>query len=259
MATFEEGEPRAEGQAKRKFTNNSDNHDPTPKKQRVTDLHIPVSHPSNHQSPSLGPYRPLLDKLKPRYEVKHMSVMPSTKISKHVDKALDHLSRFSIWDQSVLPGVVLLTAKSVSSGKLISITELVRRRIGEGMQRWYQYNVLSETEDDQPPLQHQQQHTMMDRSVVEDTFMAIDSHQEHQEGQDDEDDDKDDYFETSVVAAQTIHEQATNPPAIIHKRLMAVFISRVPLEEIRNLPNIGYQTNEDGIASLRKRTLGLAG
>ncbi|KAM7199357.1 hypothetical protein V8F20_005752 [Naviculisporaceae sp. PSN 640] len=251
MATFKEREPRAAAQAKRKFTNNSDNHNPNPKKQRVIDLHNPASHPSVQQSPYLEPYRPLVDKLKPRYQLKHMSVMPSTKVSQHVDKALNHLSRFNLWDQAVLPGVIFLTAKSVASVKLITIIELVRRRIGEGGQKWYQYNVLSETEDDRPPLHHQQQ-TIMDRSVVEDTYMAIDDRQEREEGEND-DDDNDDYFETSVLAAQTIHEQATSPPTPFHKRLMAIFISRVPLDEIKNLPNIGYQTNEHDIADLRKK------
>ena len=248
MATLSGVHSQAPVQTKRKYAS-SETHDPIPKKQRVV---APVPQPSN-----LDAFHPFLAKLKPKYEVKHMSVMPSTKEATHITKALDHLSRFSVWDQSVLPGVVLLTAKSVASGKLITIAEIVRRRIGECEQKWYQYNVLNEAESGpQLQLQHQQQQqpTMIERSVVEDTFMAIDGGEGSKA-----DDDDDDYFETSVVAAPTIHEQAVNPVVVKYKQLMAVFISRVPLDELKPLRNIGFQTNEDYIAHLRKKKMGLVG
>lgn len=243
MATLSRVHPHAPVKTKRKYAS-SETHDPIPKKQRVV---APVPQPSN-----LDTFQPFLAKLKPNYEVKHMSVMPSTKEATHITKVLDHLSRFSVWDQSVLPGVVLLTAKSVASGKLITIAEIVRRRIGESEQKWYQYNVLNEAESD-PQLQQQQpaQPAMIERSVVEDTYMAIDD-TEGSKGDDD-----DDYFETPVIAAPTIHEQAVNPVVIKYKQLMAVFISRVPLDELRCLRNIGFQTNEDFIEHLRKRKMGL--
>lgn len=263
MAAFDGGgEPRTTAQAKRKYAI-SDSHDPNPKKPRVADLHPPASHPSNHlqsQSQSLEPYRPLLDRLKPRYEVKHMSVMPSTKTSSHITKALEHLSRFSVWDQSVLPGVILLTAKSVASSKLITISEVVRRRIGESEQKWYQYNVLNETTgDSQQPLQRQHQAAaMMNRSVVEDTYMLTGGHQESN-AEDGGADDQDNYFETSAAAAPTVYEQAVHPLITKPKPLLAVFFSRVPLEELKILPNIGAQTNEEHIEYLRKRKMGLVG
>ncbi|KAK4214636.1 hypothetical protein QBC37DRAFT_420688 [Rhypophila decipiens] len=253
MAAFVAPEPRNSAKAKRKFAS-SGCHDPNPKKPRVADIHAPASHPSHLPSQSLEPFRPLLDRLKLRYEVKPMSVMPSTKIGSHITKVIDHLSRFSPWDQAVLPGVVLLTAKSVASAKLIGIAEVVRRRIEEGEQKWYQYNVLNETEfvdQPPPPLQRHPQSTAIDLSVVEDTFMAADN-----AGDENEDDDDDDYFER-LVAATTIHEQAVNPTVIKHKPLMAVFISRVPLGELKSLPNIGLQSNEGKIEYLRKKKMGL--
>lgn len=245
MATLSGAHSQAPVKTKRKYAA-SETHDPIPKKQRVV---APIPQPSN-----LDAFQPFLAKLKPNYEVKHMSVMPSTKEATHITKALDHLSRFSVWDQSVLPGVVLLTAKSVASGKLITIAEIIRRRIGEYEQKWYQYNVLNEAESDpQLHLQHQQP-AVIECSVVEDTVMAIDDAEGPKA-----DDDDDDYFETSVVAAPTIHEQAVNPVVVKYKQLMAVFISRVPLDELKSLRNIGFQTNEDYIAHLRKKKMGLVG
>ncbi|KAK3994631.1 hypothetical protein QBC44DRAFT_322447 [Cladorrhinum sp. PSN332] len=203
---------------------------------------------NSSSSSSTGPYaqvyNPILEKLNGRYEVKAMSVISSTSIRKHVDKALQHLSRFSAWDQKVLPGTVLLCAKSSSSNKLITIAELIRRRVGETEQKWYQYNVLSETICEEPTPKP----VIADESVVEDTFMAVDG----------EDDEEDEYFET-MRPAKTIHELAVDPPKVRYQAHMTVLLSRVPLEELKNIQSVSLQTNEHYIEHLRKKKAGLAG
>ncbi len=169
-----------------------------------------------------------------------MSVMPSTSISKHVDRALDHLSRFNPWDSALLPGVVLLCAKSATSSKLVTISELVRRRIGESEQKWYQYNVLKEMVVKEPAPAAEEP------SVVKDTFMAA--------SPEDEEAEEEEYFETR---RPTIHEQAVQPPKIRYQTYLSVLLSRVPLNALKTETHVSMQTNEQTIEYMRKKKLGL--
>lgn len=210
----------------------------------------------NGVTPAFQPYESIIAKLRPRYEVKTMSVMPSTSIAKHVDKALQHLDRFNLWDQSVLPGVVLLSAKPVASSKLVTIAELVRRRIGEGEQKWFQYNVLTETEE-------MEDANAVGMEVVEDTVMDL-----TKDDGDGEDDEEEEAFETMKDAnsnqgrrqqqqQQTVFERAIEPPKIRHNKYVSVFLSRIPIEELRTMRNIAVQSNEQHIDYLKKKKVGL--
>ncbi|KAK3383967.1 hypothetical protein B0T24DRAFT_515064 [Lasiosphaeria ovina] len=246
MPTAETIRPQTQILSKRKHL--SDNNDPNPKKVRVAgELATALD---TTASPAASPFTQLHESLvsilRPRYEVKTMSVMSSTSINKHVDKALNHLGRFSMWDQSVLPGVVLLSAKASASSKLITISELVRRRIGESEQKWYQYNVLNESLCEPTAAERP-------REVVEDTFMEVDP--EHEPGNAS---DSEDYFETTVNPG-SIHERATQPAKTRHVAFMSIFLSRVPLGELNSLPNIILQTNEKQIEYVRKKKAGLVG
>lgn len=209
-----------------------DGHDPLSKKPRVA-----MGDPTPTTSHYFAVHEPLLAKLHSSYAVKTMSVMPSTSINKHVDKALQHLGRFSAWDQSVLPGVVFFSAGLKASNKLVTIAELVRRRIGESEEKWYQYNILTDMECEETSTEGP--------LVVEDTFLAVD------EG--DPDSATNDYFETMKP---TVHEQAVAPVKTRHRSYMSLFLSRVPLGELKALPNVGLQTNEDNIELIRKRKTG---
>ncbi|EAQ84654.1 hypothetical protein CHGG_08668 [Chaetomium globosum CBS 148.51] len=231
--------------AKRKFDN--DSHDPSPKKRRAADAQLPNRTPNRTHNPAQTTsnygqiHNPLLAKLSGKFEIKTMSVLPSTSIRKHVDRALGHLGRFSIWDKSVLPGVVLLCAKSSASTKLITIAEIIRRRIGESEQKWFQYNVPKETVIEEPPPSE-------DPSVVEDTYMDVDK-----EGGDDTDGE---YFETRQP---TIHEQAVQPAKVRYEAHVVILLSRLPLDELAAEPNVSSQTNERSIEHLRKKKMGLLG
>jgi hypothetical protein len=230
---------------KRKFLN--DGVGSGPKRRRATS---PQTEPQAQNQPPNPPsttssysqvYDQLLAKLDHKYTVKTMSVMSSTSISKHVDRALEHLGRFSAWDQTVLPGVVLLCAKSAASGKLITISELIRRRIGESEQKWFQYNVLKEVVVEEPAPEPEEP------SVVEDTYMAA-AEKETEESADDE------YFETRQP---TIHEQAVQPAKVKYKAHLSVLLSRVPLDELKTEQNVSLQTNEQHIENLWKKKMGL--
>lgn len=214
--------------------------------------------------PAFQPYESLLAKLRPRYEVKTMSVMSSTSIAKHVDKALQHLDRFNLWDQSVLPGVVLLSAKPIASSKLVTIAELVRRRIGEGEQKWFQYNVLTETEEEEEEVAGPGAGGM---EIVEDTVMDL-----TKDGDDDEEEEAFEMMGNSNQrqqqrqqqhggggsrGQQMIFERAVEPPKIRHNKFVSVFLSRIPIEELRTMRNIALQTNELHIEHLKKKKVGL--
>lgn len=253
MATQDPTQPPAPNlhAGKRKF--HSDGNDPVPKKRRAageqserqTQTQNRTQNSASTSSSYSQVYNPLLAKLNHKFEVKAMSVMPSTSISKHVDQALEHLGRFSPWDQTILPGVVLLCAKPAASSKLITIAELVRRRIGESEQKWFQYNMLNETIMDEPAPTPA---AVGEPSVVEDTYMAVDG--EDVEGEDDE------YFETRQP---TIHEQAVQPAKVRYKAHMSVLLSRISLDELQTEPYVSTQTNDQKIEYLRKKTMGLSG
>ncbi|KAK4227620.1 hypothetical protein QBC38DRAFT_187895 [Podospora fimiseda] len=251
--------PAAGAAGKRKFPSDNCNQTTSAsssKKRRTTAAAVSAtSNPEAHASsvpPTTSPYakvyNPILEKLNNKYEVKALSVIPSTSIRKHVDKALQHLGRFSAWDQKVLPGTVLFCAKSSTSNKLITIVELIRRRIGETEQKWYQYNVLSETICEEPIAQRKRP-DVVDETVVEDTFMDVDGEEEN--------DDDDEYFET-MRPAKTIYELAVDPPKIRYQAHITVLLSRVPLEELRNIQSVSLQTNEHYVEHLRKKRAGLA-
>lgn len=231
--------------SKRKFL---DSNDLVTKKRRATNPQTAnMPHRWTQTSSPAGSsysqvYGQLLGKLDHKFEVKTMSVMPSTSISKHVDRALEHLGRFNPWDHTVLPGVVLLCAKSTASSKLVTISELVRRRIGESEQKWFQYNVLKEMVLEEPAPAPAPEGP----SVVEDTFMAA------EEGNEEAADD--DYFETS---RPTVHEQAVQPAKVRYTSHLSVLLSRVPLDELETEPYISMQTNEQVIEYLQKKKIGL--
>ncbi|KAK3381298.1 hypothetical protein B0H63DRAFT_199402 [Podospora didyma] len=226
--------------------------DPNPKKRRVESGPRTTAAPTAGlaESPFTQLYGPLLSRLKPKYEVKPMVVRGSTSISKHVDRALEHLGRFSMWDLSVLPGVVLLCARSGDSSKLISVSELVRRRISETEQKWFQYNLLDETVCEDRTIM-----ALEEPSIVEDTFMAVGT---VDTGYVSDSESDNGYFETAN-RQPTIHERATEAAKFKHKAYMTVLLSRVPLHELKDMHNIALQTNEHHIEYLRKKKMGLVG
>jgi len=219
---------------------------------------------NNNASPYLPIYEPFVAKLRPSFEIKTMSVMSSTSINRHVTKALQHLGRFSSWDQSVLPGVILLTSKNSAGNKLITIAETVRRRIEEGRQKWFQYNIIKFTEEeieaaggedvafgDNGQEEEEDNEENGDSVLVEDTVMEIDGDERERR-------EEDDSFETTQRREPpTIHERAVNPPKIRRKSFLTVFISRVPIDVLRDMGNVYLQTNEHDIDYARKKSMGV--
>jgi len=228
----------AEHASKRKHT--SDGDVPALKKPRIAI--------TNDSSPAAShyflTYEPILERLRTKYNVKTMSVMPSTSIKKHVDKALEHLGYFSAWDETVLPGVVFFSAKLAASNKLITIAELVRRRIGESEQKWYQYNLLGETECEAAVTEAP--------SVVGAISLRV-GRKGSGLG-----DSIGDYFEKmDATTSPSIHDRALSGIKTQPKSYLSIFFSRVPLSEIRAIPDILLQTNEETVELLPKMKAGI--
>lgn len=186
-------------------------------------------HPTSHY---FTPHASLLVLLRPHYDVLTLSVLSSTNINKHVARALTHLTRFSAWDASLLPGVVFLSAKTASANKLVTIAEVVRRRIGESEQKWWQYNVLSEVMEEEDQREE----------VVEETVLGGGG-------------DRKEYFE--VMGGSTIHERATEPGMGRVRRTgyVGVLLSRIPVKEMVG-DGVAVQTNEAGIEARRRKGAG---
>lgn len=209
-------------------------------------------------SVSHEPLRKLFSDLSPKYNIKGLSVISSSSIAKKVDSALQHLSRFDLYNSAVLPGIVLLYARSNSTSKLITIAETVRRRIHEAGQKWYQYNRLYEMEwaakQDQRRNQAPAREEQSMQTLIEDTIMSMDSQDTGGEGNDNDDDE----FETMqprTVFERAVHGEDKAKPLAC----MSIFLSRIPVPELRAMENMAVQSNEEHIELARKKKSGLVG
>ncbi|KAK1750832.1 hypothetical protein QBC47DRAFT_392665 [Echria macrotheca] len=209
-----------------------DNENPTVSKRTRVAVEPVTSH-------YLVPYQPVLDLLSPKYRLKTLTVMPSTSVRKHVDKALEHLEQFNPWDATAVPGVVFLSAKLTAASKLVTIAGLVRRRVGESKQKWYQYNILGEGESELLDLGS--------LSVIEDT------HIDNNGGDGSHESDGDEYFES---LKSKIHDRAVEPPKIKHNSYITVWLSRIPIKELNDIPDVAVQTNEQKVDRLQGKQQG---
>lgn len=206
---------------------------------------------------SSQPLQSLIAELSPKYDIKTLSILSSTSISKRVDSVLSHLGRISAWDSTVLPGVVLLYARSNSTNKLITVVETVRRRIHEAEQKWYQYNHLYEMEW---PAGKQQSHNRLPppnhkvETLIEDTIMSLEG---AGKGSEDDDDDDDDDFEI-MATQQTVFERAVHGKEKTRQMAhMSVLLSRIPIPELKAKENFAVQSNEEYINQVQRKRSGL--
>ena len=225
--------PLGQALAKRKHQSSTADDEASTKRQRVAD------DAPNSSSPSSEPYGPVLAQLGSKYQVKSLSVISSTRICKHIDKALKHLGRFSFLDDSVLPGVLFLHGKSKSASKAITIAETIRRRIAEAEQKWYQYNVLYEITS---PDRLAEDFTVQDTQIEEEC-----EDQETRDGK-----------QTSARPnGSTLFEAAVEPTKARSQAVLAIFLSRVPVCELAVMSQVGFQTNEQEVDKKKRELMAL--
>ncbi|KAL8392446.1 hypothetical protein RB595_002585 [Gaeumannomyces hyphopodioides] len=191
------------------------------------------------------PHESLLMELRPKYDVATFSVISSTSIAKRIDQILAHLGRFHPVDLAVLPGVVLMHARSRDAAKMVSVTELVRRRIHDGGQKWYQYNRVYEVEAGMP-----------EEDIVIEETVVLGAHRTNEQtprGRGDRG--RDNHLDGSPSGSTpSVFERAVlGQPKSGQALYMSIFLSRVPIPELRAKPFITAQSNSDSIDRQRRR------
>lgn len=206
----------------------------------------------------LEPHAALLGELRPRRNVLVLSVLSSSKMEKRIAAILSHLGQPSPVDPAEgavnastppRPGVVLLHARAADAGKLISITEIAKRRIREGFFRegvrntaqktvlaWYQYNRLYDVETPVAAVR---------------TKPGLKNHENENQDRQDQDqepgsEDEDDGFEPMPQHFQQALGDAA-PNNTVARTYLSVFLSRVPVPELLKHADITCQTSADPI------------
>ncbi|KLU92159.1 hypothetical protein MAPG_11106 [Magnaporthiopsis poae ATCC 64411] len=194
------------------------------------------------------PHESLLMELRPKYDVATFSVISSTSIAKRIDQILAHLGRFHPVNMAVLPGVVLMHARSRDAAKMVSVTELVRRRIHDGGQKWYQYNRVYEVEAGMAEGD----------TVIEETVVLGSRRRNEQASRGPGDAARDDYLDASPAeSTSSVFERAVlGQPKSGQALYMSIFLSRVPIPELRAKDFITAQSNSDSIDQQRRRQYG---
>jgi len=218
--------------------------DEVPNKKQNTGSNSSTNMAQPTQDRLLEPHEAFLAKLRGKYDVHILSVISSSKIEQRVTRLLEHLSQFHPSDMSVLPGVVMVHARSPDAPKLVSVIEIVRLRVHQSGQKWYQYNRVYDVEREAPTAQELP-------SVIEDTVMedtngksrAADKKYDSDEGA----------FEP--MPARFV-EAVTKQPSTTSLTNMSVFLSRVPIPELRSEGCFTLQTNEAQIDEQRRVKMG---
>ncbi|KAI0146932.1 hypothetical protein GGR57DRAFT_279487 [Xylariaceae sp. FL1272] len=188
----------------------------------------------------------LFDAIDSRYDVHLQSVLSGSKMQQRVKAAYNHL------EIPILEGVVgdhtsptprnkitILRAHAPFTGKLISIAEIVKRKIEEEAKsrleptkdnihsegRWYQYIALGEEKQLKPRVPEE--------TIIEDTVLGG-----HKYDEEDNDMGEGDDFE---VMKTPFERAIQGQPKFRTIPIMSLFLSRTPVDELRK--RYGEQTN----------------
>ncbi|KAH6899991.1 hypothetical protein B0T10DRAFT_12326 [Thelonectria olida] len=164
----------------------------------------------------IGPHKAMIAELAPKYDILPASVISSTQIRKRVTSIAQHLL-----SQTDKPRVVLLHARTRDVCKLITVVEQCKRVIVEEGKPWYQYNQLFD-EPERPKK----------RDVVEETILQNEA----------EDDSDSDDFE---VMHSRFEDAVLPPPSNRTVKSMRLFVSVVPVPELKSKGNTTMQSSEE--------------
>lgn len=91
-------------------------------------------------------------------------------------------------------------------------------------------------------------------TLIEDTIMSTDGNDDENDEEEEDDDD----FET--MQPRTVFERAVHGEEKVRQTAcMSIFLSRIPVPELRTMENFAVQTNEEHINLAWKKKAGLAG
>jgi len=243
------------------------------KKQKNTD---PVSNMTmTPQKLALEHHERFITKLHGKYDLFTVTVISSSKIEQRVTRLLDHLGQFHPSDMSVLPGVVLAHSRAQEAGKLVSIIEIVRLRVQQSGQKWFQYNHIYEGEAvDQNGTGEEQPSVIEDTiwgekqpSAVGDilsgniksneTLWGNDQEGGKAESKNNDGNVSDGSDESAFAPMPRRFVEATTTPSKTTKTYMSIFLSRVPIPELLSTGSFTLQTNEAQINEQWRKKMGL--
>ncbi|KAI0473005.1 hypothetical protein GGR56DRAFT_593640 [Xylariaceae sp. FL0804] len=247
---------------------------PVKRKRAATSSDPAAAAPSSNKRPRLGTSLNLsaaddaraLDAVQDRYDVQLQSVISSSKMQQRVSAVLRHLApspasslSFSSSSSDPVPEttttttrppkpkIAILRARAPDAGKLVSIAEIAKREIeneaargssegdkqeeadgrgggGGGAGRWYQYIALGEEMKERPRDEG--------KSIIEETVLGA------RGARADDNDDDDDDFE---VMKTPLERALEGKPVLRSVPVMSLFLSRVPIDELRR--RYGEQTS----------------
>lgn len=192
----------------------------------------------------MEPHAEVLAELQGKYVVDTLTIISSSKIEKRVTAVLSHLGHVDMFSQTSVPGVVMLHARAGEANKLVTVMELAKRRMAEAGHVWYQYNRVYEVAEERRggdaskkknggTNNHSNKKTADDsQMVIEDTLL--------EKEEEDEEDEADAFEPTKTLNDLTIRDK---PAAESKNAYMSIFLSRVPIPELKAKPSFTLQTN----------------
>lgn len=167
----------------------------------------------------------IISQLSHKYAILPLSVISSSKIQKRVTLAVSHLEVPEKSDAQAR--LVLLYARTSEVSKLITITEQCKRIIGQTQRNWFQYNQLFDSTNEQEKRKR--------KELIEETVLKGDM--------EDDRDSADDDFE---VMQDRFEKAVLPPPPQRTIKSMRIFLSTVPIPELKAKPDVTLQSSDDG-------------
>ncbi|KAH7255861.1 uncharacterized protein BKA55DRAFT_538229 [Fusarium redolens] len=184
------------------------------------DAHLPKRPRSNDPKTPipalLAPHETIVAELNSKYDILPASVISSTQIKNRITQVANH-----IITQGDRPRVALLYARTGDVCKLITVVEKCKRIVNEEGKAYYQYNQLF----DQPEKSKS-------KDIVEETILEKDA-------QEDNDSDNDDF---EVMHNSRFEDAVLPKPSPRSVKSMRVFISTVPIQELKIKKGVTVQS-----------------
>lgn len=185
------------------------------------------------------PHADLLAELQPKYHLATATVISSSKIKDKVTAVLTHLGRVDLFSAESRPGVMMLHARAGDAGKMLTVMEVAKRRMGDAGTAWYQYNRVYEVAGEDGARGRNGAGGGGTQMVVEDTVLGPEL-----------DDQDDDSFEPVQVPLELSARDKT--AAQSKTTYMSIFLSRVLIPELQSKAYVTQQTNASELGDQRK-------
>ncbi|KAF3760860.1 hypothetical protein M406DRAFT_47181 [Cryphonectria parasitica EP155] len=195
------------------------------------------------------PHEELLAELGGRYDILTASVISSSKINKKVTSVLAHLGHVDLYNPENKPGVMMLHARAGDAGKMVTVMELAKRRMGEEGVAWYQYNRVYEVAGEANTRgrggpSSRRAARGANQTIIEDTVM--DGAERDDDGEEEDEEEQEAFEPIQTALDVAIRDKPATEPKTTY---MSIFLSRVPIPELQAKTSITLQTNANEVGS----------